>query len=165
MAAFATCVLLVIAVPLDERFSSVEVDDQFLPYLASNILLMETSGAKVIRLTKGRSVVIAVASTAMKDGSAKDRVRAEKVCRVKALASVVAEKKGVQVAHTEQLKEETVVVLDDGKEKATSVSDLLEITKTKVEGIAKDMPVIGRWKSKDGEIFYLAIGAIVETNR
>jgi hypothetical protein len=35
------------------------------------------------------------------------------------------------------------------------------VTKTKVEGIAKDMPVIGRWRSKDGEVFYLAIGSIV----
>lgn len=30
---------------------------------------------------------------------------------------------------------------------------------TKFEGIAKDLPVIGHWKSKDGDVFYLVIGS------
>ena len=69
--------------------------------------------------------------------------------------------KGVQVFHTEESRDKTVVVNLDGKEHGTSVSESLEITKTKVEGIAKDMPVVGRWKSKEGDVFYLAIGGIV----
>jgi len=28
--------------------------------------------------------------------------------------------------------------------------------------IARDMPVVGRWKSKDGAIFYLAIGVLLD---
>jgi len=150
--------------PVSTMFSDVEIDEAFAPYLTANPLLMELSGAKIIRLPKGRSVVISVASTVIKDGTAQDRLRAEKVCRVKALASVVAEKQGVQVAHSEELNEKTVVVLDGEEEKGTSVTELLQITKTKVEGIAKDMPVIGRWKSKDGQVFYLAIGAIVKSD-
>ncbi len=31
-----------------------------------------------------------------------------------------------------------------------------------MEGITKDMPVVGRWKSKDGKVFYLAIGTILD---
>lgn len=143
-------------------FREVEIEEQFKPYLVSNPLLMEVSGAKVIRLPKGRSMVISVASTVIKDGSPQDRLRAEKVCRVKALANVVAEKQGVQVAHTEELKEQTTIVLDGEEEKGTSVSELLQITKTKTEGIVKDMPVVGRWKSKDGQVFYLAIGAVID---
>jgi len=142
--------------------SDVEIEKPFDGYLAANLLLMEVTGAKVIRLPNGNQMVVAVASTVLKDKSAKDRLRAEKVCRVKALASVVAEKEGVQVAHTEQLKENTVVTLDNGKETGKNVSELLEITKTKVEGITKDMPVVGRWKSKDGDVFYLAIGVILD---
>jgi hypothetical protein len=146
----------------DERFADVEIENQFQAYLLANPLLMEVAGAKVIRLGNGNRVVLAVASSTLKDKSAKDRLRAEKVCRVKALASVVAEKGGVQVCHVEQVKEKTVIVIEDGKEKAKSVSELLSMTKTKVEGITRDMPVVGRWKSKDGEVFYLAIGVILD---
>lgn len=149
---------------VQKKFSDIEIKDAFKPYLVSNVLLMEVTGAKVIRLPKKRTVVIAVASTVLKDDSAKEKLRAEKVCRVKALASVVAEKQGVQVAHTEELKEETKIVIDEKGETGKSVSDLTQITKTKVEGIAKDMPVVGRWNSKSGEVFYMAIGVILNEN-
>src|SRR5262249_29021771 len=85
-------------------FRSVEIDPRFEGYLRTNPLLMAVPGAKVIRLDNGNQVVLAVASTVLKDDSAEERLRAEKVCRIKALASVVAEKQGVQIAHSEQVK-------------------------------------------------------------
>jgi hypothetical protein len=148
-------------VDLSKRFSDVEIERSFRRFLTSNVLLMEVTGAKIIRLPDGRSVFLSVASTAMKDGSAGDRLRAERVCRTKALANIVAEQRGVQVAHMEELTERSRIVIDNEQESGSSVSDLLQVTKTKVEGIAKDMPVIGRWKSKDGGVFYLAIGATI----
>lgn len=147
-----------------KKFSEIEIDEPFDRYLLANSLLMEASGAKIIKLKNGNKVVLSVASTVLKDDSAKERLRAEKVCRVKALASVVAEKQGVMVAHTEELKEQTKIVIDEKGETGKSVSDLIQITKTKTEGIAKDMPVVGRWNSKDGDVFYLAIGVILDKN-
>jgi hypothetical protein len=158
------CSLLLGANPGQDRFSEIEIEKPFDTYLRSNVLLMEVTGAKVIRLGNGRQVVLAVASTPLKDNRAKDRLRAEKVCRAKALASVVAEKRGVQVSHVETVEEKTVVVLDGEKERAKSVSEALQVTKTKVEGITKDMPVVGRWKSKDRDVFYLALGVVVGKN-
>ena len=144
------------------QFRDVEIEPDFEKYLTSNPLLMEVAGAKVVRRKDGSIVVIAVGSTVLNDGSAKERLRAEKVCRVKALTSLVAEKQGVQIAHVEELKDETVVVLENGTEKATSVMVLLKVTKAKVEGITRDMPVIGRWRSAEGDTFYLAIGAVID---
>ena len=162
---FAVLVVLMGVVADDakvaQRFSDVEIEEAFRPYLTSNLLIMELTGAKVIRLSDGRKVLISVASTPMKDGSAKDRLRAERVCRSKAFANIVAEKKGVQVSHMEKLEEKSRIVIDGKGETGTSVSELLQVTKTKVDGIAKDMPVVGRWKSKDGDIFYMAVGVIV----
>jgi hypothetical protein len=145
-----------------ERFSDVRIEKPFDRYLLANPLLMESTGAKVVKLPKKMSVVLAVASTVLKDDSAGERLRAEKVCRVKALACLVQEQKGVQVFHAEESTDKTVVVNVDGKERGTSVSQFLEVTKTKVEGVAKDMPVVGRWKSKEGDVFYLAVGGIVD---
>lgn len=160
----ALSLLMVDDAKLAKRFSDMEIEDAFRPYLTSNLLLMEVTGAKVIRLADGKKVILSVASTAIKDESAKDRLRAEKVCRVKALANIVAERQGVQVAHMEKLEEKSQIVIDGKGETGTSVSELLQVTKTTVEGIAKDLPVIGRWKSKDGDVFYLAMGAIIGKN-
>jgi hypothetical protein len=144
--------------PPAAKFSEVEIEKSFEVYLLTNPLLMEVTGAKIIRLADGNRVVLAVASTVVKDNSSKERLRAEKVCRIKALASVVAEKQGVQVCHVEQLEEKTVIVLDGKGETGKSVSELLQVTKAKVEGVARDMPVVGKWKSKEGDVFYFAIG-------
>jgi hypothetical protein len=143
-------------------FTDIRIDPPFDRYLKANPLLMEIGGVKVIRLADGYRLVISVASTVLKNDSPSERLRAERVCRPKALASVVAERTGVQVAHSEESKDKTTVVIIDGQEKAKSVSELLEVTKSKVSGIAIDMPVVGRWKSKDGMIFYLAIGAVCD---
>ena len=144
-----------------DRFSTVEIERPFDRHLLANPLLMEVTGAKIITLSGKKSLIVAVASCVMKDNSATDRLRAERVCWTKAFAYVVQENKGVQVFHSEESTDKTVIVNLDGKETGKSVSEYLEVTKTKVEGIAKDMPVVGRWRSKDGEVFYLAIGAIL----
>jgi hypothetical protein len=144
-----------------DRFSDVRIEKPFDRYLLANPLLMESTGAKVIKLPKKRSAVVAVASTVLKDDSPDERLRAEKVCKLKAFAALVQERQGVQVFHAEESKDKAVIVNVDGKEHGTSVSESLEITKTKVEGIAKDMPVVGPWNSKEGDVFYLAIGGII----
>ena len=144
-----------------DSFADVRIEKPFDSCLLANPLLMESTGAKVVKLPKKRSMVLAVASTVLKDGSAGERLRAEKVCKLKAFAYLVQEAKGVQVFHTEESKDKTIIVNENGKERGASVSESLEVTKTKVEGIAKDTPVVGRWKSKDGKVFYMAIGAIV----
>ena len=145
-------------------FTDVELHSRFKNILSSSVLLMKVAGAKVVRLPGNRTAVIGVASTEIKKDSSSDRLRAEKVCRLKALATVIGEKQGVQVLHIEELKDETRVILDDNGEKASSVSTLMQVTKTKIEGIAKDMPIVGRWSSANGEVFYLAIGVILDEN-
>jgi hypothetical protein len=148
--------------PPSAEFSDVLLDKGFAGYLQANPALMTTTGAKLIRRDDGRTVVLAVGSTTLKDSSAAERLRAEKVCRLHAEASLAAEKQGVQVARLERLEEKTRVVLEDDKEKGCSVSGLLQITTTKVEGLVRGMPVVGRWKSKAGDVFYLAIGAVCD---
>jgi hypothetical protein len=146
----------------DEKFADVAIEKPYADYLRANPLLMEVAGAKVIRLDDGKQVVLAVASVVLKDDRAKTRLDAEKVCRAKALASVVAEKQGVQVAHVEKVEERTVIVLEDGKEKGKSVSEVMQLTRTQVQGLAPGLSVVGRWKSKDGQVFYLALGMVCD---
>lgn len=143
-------------------FSDIDISPLFESYLLADRLLMEVTGAKIICAADGTEVVISVASTVLKNISPSERLRAERVCRVKALANLAAEKEGVHVFHVQTVEEHTTTVVEDGRETATSVSELLEITTAQCEGIVKDMPVIGRWKSNDGAVYYLAIGAILD---
>ena len=70
----------------EARFRAVEIDPRFEGFLRVDPLLVDVTGAKVIRLENGNQVVLAVASTVLKDHSEDERLRAEKVCKVKALA-------------------------------------------------------------------------------
>jgi hypothetical protein len=145
------------------KFRDVEIDKAFDVYLRANPLLMSVTGAKILRLPDGKRMVLGVASTPIRDGSAKDRKRADTVCKNRALANIVAEKKGVQIAHVEQVdKKVTVTLAPNGKEKAKTVSEYLEMTRSRVEGVVRDFPVVGRWKSADGGLYYLAIGGVLD---
>jgi hypothetical protein len=144
------------------EFSDVRIDSKFKKYLKADPLLMELSGAKIIALPDGKHVVLAVASTVLKDGSPVDRKRARKVCQLKALAYFIGERDGVQIVHVERSADQTVIQIKAGKETAESVSEYLELTKAEIRGTTKSMPVIGTWKSKDGSVFYLASGVMLD---
>ena len=146
----------------EDKFADVVLEKPYAMYLKANPLLMEVAGAKVLRLEDGRRVVLAVASVALKDGKPKTRLDAERVCVARATASVVAEREGVQVAHVETSKDRSVVVVEDGKETGKSVLDVLQVTKTKTQGFVRGLTVVGRWKSKDGEVLYVALGMMCD---
>lgn len=157
----AFCVFLARA---DEppRFRDVRIEKAYAPILRANPILMEVAGAKILRLPSGNQLVIGVGAVALKDSTAKERLRAERVGFNKALASIVAEKVGVFVARVERLEERTVVVIERGKERARSVSDLLQITRAETSGIARGMRTVGRWRSADGQICYVAVAAVCD---
>jgi hypothetical protein len=144
------------------KFSDVVIEKPYAVYLRGNPLLMEVAGAKVIRLPDGKQVVLGVASVALADDSPRARLQAERVCLAKALASVVGEKSGVQVAHVEKVEDRTVIVIDKGKETARSVAKVMSLTELKVRGVARGLTIVGRWRSKDRKVFYLAIGGLCD---
>jgi len=145
-----------------DGLARLKIDPEFAPYLLAEPLLMETEGAKLIRLEDGRILVLGVASSALKDGTAADRKRAETIARQRALAHIVAEKTGVQVARAESVEKKTsVTVTVQGEERATSVAEYLETTRSRVQGATRDFPVVGRWTSADGTLFTVAVGGFI----
>ncbi len=146
----------------DEKFTDVQIDKQFRETLTSNPLLMETPGAKIIKIKETNFLLLGIASTVLKDESPTERLRAEQVCKIKALREVVASTHGVQISSLQKSEDRNVVVIDKEGAKTSTVSEFLQITTERVKGIAKDMAVIGRWKSKDGSVFFLAVGKLVD---
>jgi len=151
--------------------ANLRLDPEFAVYLTADPLLMEVEGAKVIRLDAGleatsdeprKLLVLGVASSALQDGSAADRKRAETIARNRAYAHIVAENTGVTVARSETIGKKTTVTIDeDGRETGTSVAEYLETTQAGVRGMTKGFPIVGRWTSPDGTLLYVAVGGIL----
>ena len=152
--------------------ANLRLDPEFAGILTADPLLMEVEGAKVIRLDAGleatsdepvRLLVLGIASSALQDGSAADRKRAETIARNRAYAHIVAEKTGLTVARSETIgKKTTVTIEEDGRETGTSVAEYLESTQASVKGMTKGFPIVGRWTSPDGTLLYVAVGGIVQ---
>jgi hypothetical protein len=162
--------LLILAVALlpaqDQtlRFKDIEIEKPFDSYLLAHPLLMDVAGAKIVKLSGDKILVVGVAFTPIRDDSPTDRRRMNTVCKNRALANILGEKKNVLIAHVETVKEKNVVVIDkDGKTNTQRVSDYFEMTQSKLEGVVRDFPIVGRWKSGDGKLYYLVIGAILNT--
>jgi len=155
-----------------EAAANLRLDPEFAPYLTADPLLMETEGAKIVKLDAGlermadepvRVLVLGVASSVLKDGSAADRRRAETVARNRAYAHIVAERTGVQVARSETVGKKVVVTIEeDGREESSSVSEYLETTRADLQGRTRAFPVVGRWTSPDGTLLYVAVGGMLE---
>ena len=142
---------------------SMTSDEPFASYLKADAMLLQFGGTRANVLPGTNSVMIlAVASTAVKDNSASDRIRMQKVCRNKALAALLSQDKGLQVQYAIRTEDQTVVALREGTEAAASLESTLETSSATVEGFVKDLPVVGTWYSQDQGLFFLALGKITE---
>jgi hypothetical protein len=146
----------------DTSFADVLIDKPFDALLRAQPLLMSEEGVKLLRQPDGTVLVIGIASTPVRDGSPRDRKRAEVVCKTRALANIVSEKQGVVVAHTEKSESHQQVIIDnDGKKKTKSVNEYLSLTSSKMAGLAPGFQIVGRWKSADRKLYYYAVGGIL----
>jgi len=148
--------------PLSEKFTKVEITKPFDVYLRKNPLLMDLTGAILIEIGPERWVVIGIAKTILKDESPEEFLRAEKVCALKAKAAIIAERDGAQISYFKRVKDTIEIVKDENGEKTKSLSERTKITEERVKGMIKGMPVVGRWRSENGKLFYLAVGVVCD---
>jgi hypothetical protein len=142
-----------------QAFREVAIEKPFDVYLKQHPFVMELAGAVLVEPESGQWLLIGVGKTLLKDDSVEELLRAEKVCTLKARAAAIGERDGSVITHFKRVEDRILVVTDDaGREKAVAVSERLKITQEKVEGIAKNLPVVGRWRSENGKQFYLAVG-------
>ena len=158
---FTACASFPLAAAVSD-FSDVEIEDEFLPFLAAKKRLMKTTGVKEFKLPgKTGRMIICIVSVASKGKSARAIANMTKVCRIKAQAELL-KTQGVEMSAFTQVADK-VVSIDDGKQqKVKSLSTYLNVVEERVNGVVRAMPVIGTWYSKDKTEFYLAVGTIVK---
>ena len=142
-------------------FTDIIISKDYEQYLLADKLLMTVCGAKIFKVN-GKIMVVSVASTAIKDSSAQDRLRQIDVCKARATAQILTARDGIQVVTFSKVEEKTVISIENSKETGQTVIEMLNITKTTAEGYVRYFSVIGTWKSDNKDTFYLAIGGVIE---
>ena len=142
--------------------SSMVAEEPFAACLKADPILLQYGGSRIIVLPRtDQAVIVSVASTAVRDNSAADRVRMQKVCRSKALAELLSQEKGLQVKYALRAEDKTVMVFNNGKEETASLESTLETTSAQVEGFVQALPMVATWYSAARDMYFLAIGTVV----
>ncbi len=139
-------------------FKDVTLEAPFDVFIRKNVLLMELGGAIVVDRSPKATLLIGIARVALKDGTPEDVHRAERVATIKARVAVLGELEGMKVSYTKVVSEKVVIETTPDGEKAVSTQNRLKVLKEEVEGWVKAYPVVGRWKSEDGRLLYIAVG-------
>jgi hypothetical protein len=146
-------------------FDDIQINKEYYHYLVSNPVIMKSTGVKVINdKPLRRTIIIAVESVMIEKDTPAEKLKAEKVCRIKALSRLTTEKYGVQIFHYESLEEKTTQLIDNTIESESSTSELITITNARTNGTIKNAKTIGHWFSKDRTIYYLALGITIRQN-
>lgn len=143
-----------------DAFSGVAIDPPFGDVLEKNLLLMEIGGAVIIVNPDGSRLAVAVGQVAY-DGNApaQQRLNKNRVARQKALRELVARTSPIRIVHREQFEEKSrIETVDGGRQRGEAIEEYLSVTASEFEAVVKDLPVVGRWYSANGDILYIAIG-------
>ena len=145
----------------EKDFSEVDIEDAFYPYMTARKRTMQTTGVKEFRTADKKRIVVCVVSTPNKGKNGSALAQMIKVCRIKAQVELL-KADGYELSAFTKVEDRMVEVTDGKKEKMESLSSFLNVAEEKVNGVVRSWPVIGTWFSKDGQEFYLAIGAVLE---
>lgn len=128
--------------------------------IESNPIIAQEGGAAVID-KDGKHYFVAVGVTSVQGTSSAERLRQIRVGRINALRSAAEFVTPVEVKTETKLEEKTTVVTTSIGKTAQSVKQLDEITRTRVKAVIQAPTQVGTWLSKDGKLFYYAVGGPV----
>lgn len=145
-------------------FAEVEIDDEFLPFLAAKKRFMTSPGVKEFAIAGAKKrVVVCIVSVPSTGSSASAIAKMMKVCRIKAQTELLKASGYELSAYT--VAEDRLVTISDGEnKKIQSMSSFLNVTEEKVNGVVRSWPVVGTWFSNDRKEFYLAIGTVLSSD-
>jgi hypothetical protein len=125
--------------------------------LRTDPVLLQSGGAKLIE-KDGTLYFVAVGFASVLSDSAGERVRQLQVARTRAL-KVASEFIGTTIVTSEEKFSKKTTVTNVNGVKTSARRELLEeTTVAKIKALVNAPPVLGTWKSGDGQLFFYAIG-------
>jgi hypothetical protein len=120
--------------------------------------LFHNGGAKLIK-KNGTRYSVAIGFASVFGNSPAERIRQLQVARIRAL-KVAREFIGTTIVTSEEkLSDTTTIVTINGDKMSEQHKVLEETTVAKIKALVKAPPVLGTWKSGDGQVSFYAIGA------
>lgn len=122
-----------------------------------NPILAQDGGAGVIEM-EGKSYFISVGITAIKGQDPAEKVRQLRVAKINALRAMAEFIQPSKVETETRLTEKTTIETVGKNKTAKTFKELDETTRASVKASLQAPEQVGTWKSKDGSLFYLALG-------
>jgi hypothetical protein len=125
--------------------------------LRADPALLQSGGAKLIE-KDGTQYFVAVGFASVLGDSPAERLRQLQVARIRALKAASDFIGTTTVTSEEKLSDTTTVTNINGAKTFGGQKLLEETTVAKINALVKAPPVIGTWRSGDGQLFFYAIG-------
>lgn len=125
--------------------------------ISTNPILAQDGGAGLIEM-EGKRFFISVGVTAIKGKDPAERVRQLRVAKVNALRAMAEFIQSAKVETETRLTEKTTIETDGKNKIGKTFKELDETTRSSVTATLQAPEQVGTWKSKDGSLFYLALG-------
>ena len=129
--------------------------------LRADPALLQSGGAKLIE-KNGTQYFVAVGLASVLGDSPAERVRELQVARTRALKAASEFISTTSVTSEEKFSDTTTVASVNGVKTSGRRKILEETTVAKIEALVKAPPVVGTWKSGDGQLFFYAIGTQIQ---
>jgi hypothetical protein len=129
--------------------------------LRADPALFHNGGAKLIE-KNGTRYFVAIGFASVSGDSPAERIRQLQVARIRALKFTSEFIGTTSVTSEDNLSNTTTVDTVNGDKMSEQHKVLEETTVAKIKALVKAPPVVGTWKSGDGQLFFYAIGAQIE---
>ena len=143
-----------------DKFGNVQLEAAYAPFILSSPSNME-EGVKVLTTEDGRHLLISVGMTDIRGEAPRERIRQLKAAELHAKKELIVWKESKVSSKTVMTEKVTEVRTSGSQAQAREESSFEQVVKERAEGVMKGLPKIGTWTSKDGTIFYLAIGTFL----
>ncbi|MCG2775205.1 MAG: hypothetical protein L6406_05925 [Desulfobacterales bacterium] len=111
---------------------------------------MQEAGARFFTNNIGGLALIGIGKVVPEDSRAETMLRARRIGEIRARTSILEMRDGIKISTSRGLKE------------GISLSSFFQVTETRVEGKIQQLPIIGTWWSPSRNIFYVAVGKMMD---
>jgi hypothetical protein len=148
---------------IGKGFIEVEIESPFRDLLLSNVDFMQEGGAQLLEDEVGGLVLIGIARLVPEDKRPETMLKVRRAGEILARAAILELRNGIEITTSRGAKEQTLSA-GCGSDKV-SLSNLFQVTETRVEGVIEQLPAIGTWWSSDRKAYHVAVGKIVDVER
>lgn len=136
----------------EKLFKQVEIEAPFRDLLVRYPVFMDQGGARLFEGDDGRLVLIGIGKVFPEDHRAEAMSQVRRKGEIRARAAILELGESIEISTVRRQREGSLI----------SLSSFFQVTETRVEGMIRQLPVVGSWWSRNHSTFYVAVGKMVD---